>query len=409
MWYLMNQFAIWLILALILGIVVGWVTSKSTGQPTSARPGPLFWALLAAAVIAVIVAITHVFRDRAGYWFDAALLMTGLYFIGCAIGCLLRRWTGDPVATPPMTRTAPVAAVGAATVAAAASPKAEPAKAAAPRVERPASESSSAPPKPAPASMPGKRPVGLVAPRGGAADDLSRLPAIDAGRVARLHGMGIYHYDQVCALTSDERDYVYAALDLKATLGQGAKTADYGGWGNACYLAGKRGPTYPVPSPAPAPAPAPAPLAPPAPAAAQPVAAAAMPTVPGQDGIAGERPPSLAAPRGGKADDLKMIRGIGKQNEGRLHGLGIWHFDQIGAWSAANALWVGSYLAFPGRIEREEWVSQAKVLAAGGKTAFAQRVERGEVATSKDDGSKGQGNVETLTPMRSQKGDKPTS
>ncbi|MGL4438590.1 MAG: hypothetical protein ACRCUE_04905 [Bosea sp. (in: a-proteobacteria)] len=122
-----------------------------------------------------------------------------------------------------------------------------------------------------------------------------------------------------------------------------------------------------------------------------------MAKVEGEDMIAGKRPLGLTAARGGKPDDLKLIRGIGKQNEGRLHGLGIWHFDQIAQWTKDNALWVGSYLAFPGRIDREEWVAQAKDLAAGRETAFAARVKRGEVATSKDDGSLGQSNVSSMT------------
>ncbi len=123
---------------------------------------------------------------------------------------------------------------------------------------------------------------------------------------------------------------------------------------------------------------------------------AAMPRVEGEDQIAGNRPAGLVSPRGGRADDLKLIRGIGKQNEGHLHRLGIWHFDQIARWNRENVLWVGSYLAFPGRIEREEWVSQARQLAAGQETAFAARVKRGEVPTSMDDGSFGQANVASL-------------
>jgi predicted flap endonuclease-1-like 5' DNA nuclease len=129
------------------------------------------------------------------------------------------------------------------------------------------------------------------------------------------------------------------------------------------------------------------------PAAALAAAPSAMPKVEGEDLIEGTRPAGLMSPRGGKADDLKLIKGIGKQNEGRLHGLGIWHFDQVAAWSKTNVDWVGSYLAFPGRIEREDWVSQAKQLATGAETEFAKRVKRGEIATSKDDGSLGQGNV----------------
>lgn len=134
-----------------------------------------------------------------------------------------------------------------------------------------------------------------------------------------------------------------------------------------------------------------------APAMPQPVIAeAVMPKVEGEDMIAGSRPPGLLGPRAGVIDDLKLVRGIGKQNEGRLHALGIWHFDQIAAWTKDNALWVGSYLAFPGRIEREGWVAQAADLAAGKETEFAARVKRGDVATSRDDGSHGADNISSV-------------
>jgi predicted flap endonuclease-1-like 5' DNA nuclease len=75
------------------------------------------------------------------------------------------------------------------------------------------------------------------------------------------------------------------------------------------------------------------------------------------------QPAGLAAAREGRADDLKRIVGIGPVNERRLNALGIWHFDQIAAWSIAEAAWVGEHLSFPGRIEREHWVEQARKLA----------------------------------------------
>jgi predicted flap endonuclease-1-like 5' DNA nuclease len=163
-----------------------------------------------------------------------------------------------------------------------------------------------------------------------------------------------------------------------------------------CWLKGVMAPAIPVPAMAPARVSAPpvreaAVVVPPAKPAAP-----AAPKVEGEDLIAGKRPLGLLAPRGGKADDLKLVKGIGKQNEGRLHGLGIWHFDQIADWTSANVEWVGSYLAFPGRIEREGWVEQARELAAGVETEFARRVKRGAVSTSKDDGSLGQANVASM-------------
>jgi len=78
----------------------------------------------------------------------------------------------------------------------------------------------------------------------------------------------------------------------------------------------------------------------------------------------GTRPPALEAPEGGTADDLKLLKGIGPQNEQRLNALGIFHFRQIAAWTPEEAAWVGSSLAFPGRIEREDWIGQAQAWVA---------------------------------------------
>jgi NADH-quinone oxidoreductase subunit E len=97
----------------------------------------------------------------------------------------------------------------------------------------------------------------------------------------------------------------------------------------------------------------------------------------------GTKPEALSAARGAKADDLKRIRGIGRVNEGKLNALGVFHFDQIGAWTRAEIRWVGTYLAFPGRIDRESWVEQAETLANGGETEFSRRVDDGDVPTSK--------------------------
>lgn len=83
------------------------------------------------------------------------------------------------------------------------------------------------------------------------------------------------------------------------------------------------------------------------------------------DNIEGERPPMLSAPRNGIPDDLKEISGIGLKIEEKLHELGIFHFDQIANWTPENIRWVEQYLDFKGRIERENWVGQAKILARG--------------------------------------------
>lgn len=93
--------------------------------------------------------------------------------------------------------------------------------------------------------------------------------------------------------------------------------------------------------------------------------AAAVPRRRGGEAHPGVRPPTLEAPEGEGPDDLKRLKGIGPQNERRLNALGIFHIRQIAAWSAPEAAWVGSYLAFPGRIEREDWVGQARAILDG--------------------------------------------
>jgi predicted flap endonuclease-1-like 5' DNA nuclease len=88
------------------------------------------------------------------------------------------------------------------------------------------------------------------------------------------------------------------------------------------------------------------------------------------------RPAALSAPRAGVPDNLQRIRGIGRKNEQMLHSLGIFHFGQIAAWTPAEARWVASHLPFPERIERDDWVGQAIILATGGDTGFHKTIER---------------------------------
>ncbi|MBZ9884854.1 ATP-binding cassette domain-containing protein [Mesorhizobium sp. CA10] len=82
----------------------------------------------------------------------------------------------------------------------------------------------------------------------------------------------------------------------------------------------------------------------------------------------------LDAPRGGKVDSLIRIKGIGPVNERKLNEHGIFHFDQIAAWKKADIEAAEAYLAFDGRIAREDWIGQAKTLA---KEAAAKPATRG--------------------------------
>ena len=69
-------------------------------------------------------------------------------------------------------------------------------------------------------------------------------------------------------------------------------------------------------------------------------------------------------------DDLELISGVGPKIAGTLHELGIFTFAQIAGWKKAEREWVDGYLNFKGRIERDDWVKQAKALAKGGEAEY---------------------------------------
>ncbi|TIL79287.1 MAG: NADH-quinone oxidoreductase subunit NuoE [Mesorhizobium sp.] len=80
------------------------------------------------------------------------------------------------------------------------------------------------------------------------------------------------------------------------------------------------------------------------------------------------RPAGIARPA--LVDDLKLISGVGPEIEGILHSLGIFTYAQVASWKKAEREWVDGYLSFHGRIEREDWVKQAKALAKGGVAEY---------------------------------------
>ncbi|MCJ8308534.1 MAG: NADH-quinone oxidoreductase subunit NuoE [Rhizobiaceae bacterium] len=80
------------------------------------------------------------------------------------------------------------------------------------------------------------------------------------------------------------------------------------------------------------------------------------------------KPPAMRKPA--KPDDLKLISGVGPKLEGVLNGLGIYKFEQISKWKKAEREWVDGYLKFKGRIDRDDWVKQAKALAKGGEEEY---------------------------------------
>jgi large subunit ribosomal protein L21 len=73
--------------------------------------------------------------------------------------------------------------------------------------------------------------------------------------------------------------------------------------------------------------------------------------------------PLFTAPAG-EPDDLKKISGVGPVIEKKLHALGITQYEQVAGFSADDIAKVDDALSFKGRIVRDDWLAQAKKLAA---------------------------------------------
>ncbi|WP_208354148.1 50S ribosomal protein L21 [Pseudaestuariivita rosea] len=81
--------------------------------------------------------------------------------------------------------------------------------------------------------------------------------------------------------------------------------------------------------------------------------------------VTGTKPANLLKEaRDGKPDDLKKISGVGPKLEGLLHENGVFHFDQIAAWTPEEIAYMDDQLSFKGRIERDGWLDQASEFAA---------------------------------------------
>lgn len=79
------------------------------------------------------------------------------------------------------------------------------------------------------------------------------------------------------------------------------------------------------------------------------------------------------------SDDLGRIDGIGPRLTDWLHQNGVTRFAQIAAWTPEDAAdWAQRLGRWGGRIESDDWIGQARILAAGGETAHSRRVDAGE-------------------------------
>ena len=76
------------------------------------------------------------------------------------------------------------------------------------------------------------------------------------------------------------------------------------------------------------------------------------------------RPANLLDAAQGEADDLTRIKGVGPGLNGKLNENGVFHFWQIAEWGPAEIAFMDDQLSFKGRIDRDNWIEQAKEFAA---------------------------------------------
>jgi predicted flap endonuclease-1-like 5' DNA nuclease len=284
------------------------------------------------------------------------LLLLGIaYILGCVFGCWMHRLYG--VKDKPIFAEAPaVAAVVAAPVVAAVVRTPEPvAPVAAPEpvafvaaVAKP--KAVAAPKKVAPKP----KAAAIIAPA--KKDDLKRIKGIGPQNEARLNAFGVMAFAQIASWSKKEEADYGERLAFPGRIEREE-------WVKQAKVLAKGGTTE----------------------FAKRVDKGEVATSIGKGTIGdiGKAPKRLEKARGGKPDNLTLIDGVGNAIEKRLFALGIYHFDQIAKLTDAEAIWLGNEIGFPGRVQRENWVSESKILAAGGMTDHAKRVESGEIASSR--------------------------
>lgn len=214
---------------------------------------------------------------------------------------------------------------------------------------------------------------------------LHRIIGIDAATEKLLQANGITSLTQIAGWSAVD------VLGVDSLLGAPGRVARESWVDQAKFLtrgaepAAAPTPSVAAPLPVPAPAPASAPPSLPEPEASAEAAAGRAPRSEYFSSMRSVRSESLIGDAGlapatsGAIDDLKRIRGVGVLIEKKLNALGITSYEQVANWTGADIDRISQVLDFKGRIERESWIEQARILASGGQTEFSRRADRGDV------------------------------
>jgi len=160
----------------------------------------------------------------------------------------------------------------------------------------------------------------LDAPQSGRApDDLTKIKGIGPKINSKLNDQGIYYYDQIAGFKGSDLAWADRELDFKGRAVRDRWVPQARGLVELSSSAGTP---------------------------------AAAPKTLLDKPIEGESP-----------DDLTEIKGIGAVLQTQLNEKGIYYYSQIAEFSDSDQEWANQTLGFPGRVERDDWIPQAKELA----------------------------------------------
>ncbi len=189
----------------------------------------------------------------------------------------------------------------------------------------------------------------LYSSRPSKVDDLTKISGVGPVLQPKLNDFGVYQYKQVALWSQDNIDAFSEKLDFKGRVEREQwvnQAADLHREEHGEHLAPIVN-IYHKPQPAAAPA---------APAKPDPFAGEPVKVDPTYGVLYTARP--------SKIDDLKRISGVAEVLEAKLHEIGLYRFKQIAMWTDKQAADFSDKLAFPGRVERDEWVKQAAAFHA---------------------------------------------
>lgn len=87
--YLVAQFGMWMIGALVIGLVTGAIAARTRRNARLERSDGWIWLYLLLLAAGIVVAAMRLVLGELGLWLDTLVLFFGLFILGCIVGAVL--------------------------------------------------------------------------------------------------------------------------------------------------------------------------------------------------------------------------------------------------------------------------------------------------------------------------------